>query len=126
MAAINRPLRRWHPRRGERLAERAHLGAHGVREVDRGYAWKFDNWSRPGVRRDEFTLDEAKAFCAEIRCPVLYIVGAESGGKRNLQDVAAYFPDGEALLVDGAGHWVHHDRPELVVEATRKHFARLA
>ena len=68
----------------------------------------------------------AKAFCAEIRCPVLYIVGAESGGKRNLQDVAAYFADGEALLVDGAGHWVHHDRPELVVEATRKHFARLA
>jgi pimeloyl-ACP methyl ester carboxylesterase len=101
-----------------------HIGVHGAREVEGGFAWKFDNWSRPGVRREEFTLEEAQVFCAQIQCPVLFIVGAESGGKRNMQDSASYFRGGRALLVEGAGHWVHHDQPDLVVSAAREHFAR--
>lgn len=100
-----------------------HIGVHGVREVEGGYAWKFDNWARPGVRREEFTLEEARVFCDQIECPVLFIVGADSGGKRNMQADASFFRRGEALLVEGAGHWVHHDQPQLVVEAARKHFA---
>ncbi len=101
-----------------------HIGEFGVRAVEGGYAWKFDNWSRPGVRREELTLDEAKGFCDQVTCPVLYIVGAESGGQRNMQESAKYFPNGRALLVDGAGHWVHHDQPELVVLEAKRHFAK--
>jgi pimeloyl-ACP methyl ester carboxylesterase len=36
-----------------------HLATHGAREVDGGYQWKFDNWGRPGVRRDDITPRKA-------------------------------------------------------------------
>ena len=120
--AATRRVREQNPRLSPEMA--AHIGRLGVREVEGGYAWKFDNWSRPGVRREEMTLDEAKVFCREIACPVLYIVGSESGGKRNMQSNADYFPNGAGLLVEGAGHWVHHDEPDLVVRAAREHFAK--
>ena len=69
-----------------------HIAAYAVRAQDAGLAWKFDNWSRPGVRRDEFTLAEMRTFIAAITCPVLFVVGAESGAKRGMEELAGEFP----------------------------------
>ena len=101
-----------------------HIAEHAVREQEDGLAWKFDNWSRPGVRRDEFTLAEMRPFMAAIRCPVLFIVGSESGAKRGMEQLASEFARGRPVVVENTGHWVHHDAPEVVVAAAREHFSR--
>ena len=45
------------------------------------------------------------------------------GGEGYMQDAVQHFPDARALVVPGAGHWVHHDDPEFVIETARKFFA---
>ena len=107
-----------------------HIAKHAVRPIPSddasgggGYVWKFDNWSRPGVRTEEASLEDAKPFFARIERPVLYIVGGESGAKRDMQAAVDYFPNARALVVPGAGHWVHHDAPELVIETAGAFFA---
>lgn len=100
-----------------------HLATHGAREADGGYQWKFDNWGRPGVRRDDITPTEGRAFANAIECPVLLIVGDQSGGKRNMQDEIKHFANGRSLIVDDAAHWVHHDQPQTVIDEARSFFA---
>ncbi len=103
-------------------AQARHLAIHGVREQEGGFVWKFDNWSRPGVRRDEFTLAEMRAFLAAIACPVLVVVGGESGAKRGLERVADGFARARPVIVERAGHWVQHDAPDAVIALAREHF----
>ena len=81
-----------------------------------GYVWKFDNWvdARPPV---ELRPEEAEAIWAEVRVPVLLLIGADSHqrGHQDPED-AGFFADGRALVIERAGHWPHHDRTSLVVE----------
>jgi pimeloyl-ACP methyl ester carboxylesterase len=100
-----------------------HLATQGAHKVDGRYQWKFDNWGRPGVRRDDITPTEGQSFAKAIECPLLLIVGDQSGGKRNQQDDIKYFTDGRSLFVDDAAHWVHHDQPQTVIDAARSFFA---
>ena len=99
-----------------------HIAVHAVRGDGDEFIWKFDNWSRPGVRRDEFTMAEMRSFLGAIACPVLFLVGSEAGAKRGMERWAEGFADVRTLVVEGAGHWVHHDAPERVVALTREHF----
>ena len=120
------------PRLSEELALR--LAGHATRPAERGpgraaggadagLVWKFDNWvdARPPV---ELRPEEAQAIWAEVRCPVLLLIGAESHqrGQQDPRD-AGFFADGRALVLDDAGHWVHHDRLPRVVELTRTFLA---
>ena len=71
-----------------------------------GYVWKFDNWvdARPPV---ELRPEETEAIWAEVRVPVLLLIGAESHqrGHQDPED-AAFFADGRALEIERAGsHW---------------------
>ncbi len=81
-----------------------------------GLVWKFDNWvdARPPV---ELRPEEAEAIWAEVRVPVLLLIGAESHqrGHQDPED-AGFFADGRALVIERAGHWPHHDRTLLVVD----------
>ena len=108
-----------------RLSDEAalHLATYGSSEVEGGYRWKFDNWSRPGVRRDDISKAEGRSFAEAVTCPVLLIVGEQSGAPDNMQKLAQFFRDGQAVVVPDAGHWVHHDQPERVIEETRAWFA---
>ena len=99
-----------------------HIAVHAVREDGDEFIWKFDNWSRPGVRRDEFTMAEMRSFLGAIACPVLFLVGSEAGAKRGMERWAEGFADVRTLVVEGAGHWVHHDQPERVIALAREHF----
>ena len=98
-----------------------HLARHGVREVEGGYAWKFDNLARAEARGGSVTPEQARAFWVEVTCPVLLLVGEESGGRRADADNARHFRDARAVTVPGAGHWVHHDRLDVVVHEIRRH-----
>jgi len=93
-------------------AEQArHLTIHGVaRNEDRTFSWKFDNYVRAfGPYR--FDLEEMKSLWGRIRCPVLLIRGSESWASDPEEDGRMEpFQDARSIRIEGAGHWVHHDR----------------
>ena len=121
VASAARRMRETNPRLSPEQAR--HLAAHGLRETDGGYVWKFDNWARHGARRDDFTHAEMRAFLAAVACPVLLVVGGEAGAKRGMARLADGFPRAHAVVVEGAGHWVQHDAPDRLIALARSHFA---
>ena len=54
--------------------------------------------------------------------PVVWVAGADSGYVRSEQDseMRRLFPHTRKVVVKGAGHWVHAQRPEVVVEVLRQ------
>ncbi len=117
-------MRQVNPRLSRELS--VHLARHATRPAaepaaarhggESGYIWKFDNWvdARPPV---ELRPEEAEAIWAEVRVPVLLLIGADSHqrGHQDPED-AGFFADGRALVIERAGHWPHHDRTALVVD----------
>ena len=102
-------------------AEQAlHLASHGLRtNADGSYSWKYDAYQR--VRAPyRLSLDEYAALWARVACPTLLLYGDESF----LPDpakagVLAHFRQAESKTITGAGHWLHHDKPDEVVAALR-------
>jgi len=90
-----------------------HLTIHGVaRNEDGTYTWKFDNYTR-GFAPERFSDEEVLELRRRVRCPVLLIRGTESSDTDPDRDGrSAAFPDARVVNVQGAGHWVHHDRFE--------------
>ena len=93
-------------------AEQAlHLTRHGVRQNEDGtYSWKFDNYIRASSPND-ITRDEVRALWGRISCPTLLVYGSESWASNPAADGRSrHFAHARVELVQGAGHWVHHDR----------------
>ena len=86
-----------------------HLTLEGVKQVEGGYAWKFDNFTRAGSPY-EFNMEDARDLWNQIRCPILVIWGEESWGKRNYELDTSPFHDVRVVKVAEAGHWVQHDQ----------------
>ncbi len=102
-------------------AEQArHLTQHGVNQNEDGtYSWKFDNYVRVWPPYD-MTREEIAELWARITCPTLLIHGRKAGRRTRRRTAAlAISSDARVLGVDGAGHWVHHDRLELFLQAVR-------
>jgi pimeloyl-ACP methyl ester carboxylesterase len=56
-----------------------------------------------------------------ITCPALLIRGSESWGSDPQEDGRdSAFSRGEFVNIDGAGHWVHHDRLPEFLAVVRK------
>jgi pimeloyl-ACP methyl ester carboxylesterase len=106
-------------------AEQArHLTIHGVaRNEDRTFSWKFDNYVRAfGPYR--FDLEEIKSIWARIDCPTLLIRGSESWASDPMKDGRIEpFKHARSVNIDGAGHWVHHDRLDEFLRVVRKFLA---
>ncbi len=101
--------------------ERAyHLTVHGVNQNEDGsYSWKFDNYVRVFAPRPPET-DELQEIWRAITCPTLLFRGTESWASNPLEDGrASYFRDVQVENVEGAGHWVHHDRLEEFLRLTK-------
>jgi pimeloyl-ACP methyl ester carboxylesterase len=98
-----------------------HLTVNGViRHEDGTYSWKFDNFVR-AVSPYLFNLEEAREIWSQITCPVLLVRGTESwAGDPVAEGHAAAFRAAEIMTVEGAGHWVHHDRLPVFVEGVRR------
>ena len=88
-----------------------HLTIHGAnRNEDGTYTWKFDNYVR--IRSPyEFNLDDAMVIWSQIAAPTLLVKGAESWAvdpeKTGRADVIR---NHKSVIIEKAGHWVHHDR----------------
>jgi pimeloyl-ACP methyl ester carboxylesterase len=100
-------------------AEQAlHLARHAVRpNADGSLSWKYDPYQRVEapyrLSRDDYT-----ALWSRITCPVLLLSASESF----IPDSAKagrlkYFKQAEHRIIAGAGHWLHHDKPEEILAA---------
>jgi pimeloyl-ACP methyl ester carboxylesterase len=92
-------------------AQARHLTIHGVaRNEDGTYSWKFDNYVR-AFGPNRLSEDEVLALRARIDCPVLLVRGTESWASDPSTDGRTQpFRNARVANVEGAGHWVHHDR----------------
>jgi len=97
-----------------------HLTQYGVNQNEDGtYSWKFDNY----VRADppyEMTVAEIEELRRRIACPALLVYGKESWASDPVKDGRArHFRDANVIALEGAGHWVHHDRRDTFLDLVR-------
>ncbi len=97
-----------------------HLTEHGVaRNEDGTYSWKFDDYAR-GPKLFRSGDDELAEILGHVECPVLLIRGTESDAPDpERSGLLGRFRQAVAVAVDGAGHWVHHDRLDEVIRLAR-------
>jgi pimeloyl-ACP methyl ester carboxylesterase len=111
-ASIEDAFRRMQEENPHLTAEQArHLTVHGVNQNEDGtYSWKFDNYVRAWPPYDMSRRD-TEFLWSRITCPTLLLYGTESWSGNPAQDGRArHFPNARVTAVDGAGHWLHHDR----------------
>jgi len=96
-------------------AQARHLTRHGLMQNEDGtLSWKFDNYVRAIASPQETTLAELGALWSRVTCPTLLVYGRASWASNPAKDGrAAHFPNARVVMVEGAGHWVHHDRLEV-------------
>ncbi len=101
-----------------------HLTQHAVNQNEDGtYSWKFDPYVRIWPPYD-MTREEIAALWSGISCPTLLVWGKESWATDPVADGrAGHFQAARVVGVNGAGHWVHHDRPELFLAEIRQFLA---
>jgi pimeloyl-ACP methyl ester carboxylesterase len=113
-ASIEEAFKRMQGENPHLSPERArHLTVHGVSQNEDGtYSWKFDNYVR-AFSPNGFSPKEAEQLWGRITCPTLLVRGTESWASDPEKDGrAAHFQNAKVVNVEGAGHWVHHDRLE--------------
>lgn len=98
-----------------------HLTIHGVaRNEDHTFSWKFDNYVR-AFSPVRLQAEDVHVLWGRITCPVLLVRGTESWASDPEKDGRiAHFQDARLINVASAGHWVHHDQPEVFLEAVRE------
>ncbi len=93
-----------------------HLTVHGaLQNKDGTLSWKFDNYVR--LRSPyQFNLEDARDIWTRITAPVLLIKGSESWALDPEKDGrASVIKDRRTVVIDDAGHWVHHDQLERIM-----------
>jgi len=113
-ASIEDAFRRMQEENPHLTAEQArHLTVHGVNQNEDGtYSWKFDNYVRAWPPYDMSSRD-IQLLWSRITCPTLLLYGTESWSGNPADDGRAYhFQNARVAAVEGAGHWLHHDRLE--------------
>jgi pimeloyl-ACP methyl ester carboxylesterase len=99
-----------------------HLARWGSNGIDGGYVWKFDPWIYARSPLHNLRFDELAALWRDITAPVLHISGSVSHFNRSQVEgrpVESYFANADAITVQGAGHWVHHDQLDATIDAIR-------
>lgn len=97
-----------------------HLAGFGVRRnADDTYSWKFDPYQRAMAPHRLWPEDHVSLW-SRITCPTLLLHAEESflaGSKA--AGLPGYFRQARTETISGAGHWLHHDRPDEVLSSIR-------
>jgi pimeloyl-ACP methyl ester carboxylesterase len=98
-----------------------HLTHHGVRHNEDGtYSWKFDHYLHVFPPAD-IAVEELERLWANMACPTLLVYGKQSWASNPLEDGRArHFKDARVVMVENAGHWVHHDQTEFFIKVVRE------
>ena len=101
-----------------------HLTVHGVaRNEDGTFSWKFDNYTRAFFPQS-WNPDDRKELWSRITCPTLLVRGTESWAQDPEKDGRIdAFQNASVANVEGAGHWVHHDRLDEFLRIVREFLA---
>jgi pimeloyl-ACP methyl ester carboxylesterase len=97
-----------------------HLATHALKQdADGGYRWKFDPYLRARAPY-RLSLEDHVALWSRIACPTLLVAGSESF----LPDpatagVLGHFRQAELVRIEGAGHWLQHDKPAEIVDVLK-------
>jgi pimeloyl-ACP methyl ester carboxylesterase len=93
-----------------------HLATFGVRRNEDGtYSWKFDPYQR-AMAPHRLSPDDHVSLWSRITCPTLLLHAGESFLKSSeTAGLANYFKHARAETISGAGHWLHHDKPDEVL-----------
>ena len=97
-----------------------HLVEFGTCEVDGGFVWKWDPAFRTGVP-DGFSLEVVLAQYGHVAAPTLVLVSSEEDAWTEVHDEeaerrVAMLVDGRVESVPGAGHYVHVEQPDFVLD----------
>ncbi len=103
-------LRQSNPRMPASLA--ALLAEEGTTAVEDGFVWSFDPLHRTRSPLP-FVLEQFRVFLRRIRCPTVFVLGAESEFPAfiNHEERAKEVAHGKTILIPHAGHMVHQDQP---------------
>jgi pimeloyl-ACP methyl ester carboxylesterase len=98
----------------------AHLVEFGTCEVEGGFVWKWDPAIRTGIP-DGFSLELILAQYRQVVAPTLVLVSSEEDAWTEVGDGeagrrVAMLADGRLESVPGAGHYVHVEQPEFVLD----------
>jgi esterase len=90
-----------------------------LRTGDNNFTWKInarsllDNLEKimEGIDRSAYFNQQVTGF------PVIFLKGENSGylPAGDFRDIQKVFPASEFIIVPGAGHWIHSDRPDEVI-----------
>lgn len=121
-ASIEDAFRRMQEENPHLSAEQArHLTVHGANQNEDGtYSWKFDNYVRAWPPYDMRGRD-IQLLWSRINCPTLLLYGKESWAGNPAEDGRAeHFRHATVVGIDGAGHWLHHDRLDEFLRVVRQ------
>jgi len=121
-ASIEDAFRRMQEENPHLTAEQArHLTVHGANQNEDGtYSWKFDNYVRAWPPYDMRGRD-IQLLWSRIHCPTLLLYGKESWAGDPAEDGRAeHFRHATVVGIDGAGHWLHHDRLDEFLRVVRQ------
>jgi pimeloyl-ACP methyl ester carboxylesterase len=96
-----------------------HFLFHGSREVEGGFVWKVDPLAAGGF--GPFKPEWIAPFWRRLRAPMLAVIGSERDTwgplpEPLLAERLAHVPRLERATVQGAGHFVHMERPRETAE----------
>lgn len=122
-ASIEDAFKRMQEENPHLSAEQArHLTEHGVNQNEDGtYSWKFDNYVRAFPPYD-MSGQDVKELWGRVGCPTLLLYGKESrwAGDPAADGRAALFRHARVVGLEGAGHWLHHDRLDEFLRIVRE------
>ena len=101
-----------------------HLATHALkRDADGSYIWKFDPYLRaPAPYR--LSLEDHIALWSRIACPTLLVAGSESFlPDPEKAGVLGHFRQAKLVRLEGAGHWLQHDKAAEVLQLLGRFFA---
>lgn len=90
-------------------------------KADGQFHWKFSKQAILETLWKARTLDQAQQF-AELRMPTLLVRGANSTHlpQDMFDEVLAQNPNIQGSVIKGAGHWVHAEKPEQMLEELQR------
>lgn len=95
-----------------------HLAAFAVRRNQDGtYGWKFDPYQR-AMAPHRLSPEDHVSLWSRIACPTL-LLHAEESFLESPAAVANHFQNARSETISGAGHWLHHDKPDEVLGSIR-------
>jgi len=121
-ASIEDAFRRMQEENPHLSAEQArHLTSHGVNQNEDGtYSWKFDNYVRAWFPYDMSSRD-IQAIWSRVVFRTLLLYGEESRAGNPADDGRDRpFRHATSIGVEGAGHWLHHDRLDEFLRIVRE------